>query len=72
MGVSGNSDSVRGESLDAAFERFVAESAPTLLRSAYVLTGDHTTRTIFCRTHSCGRCVIGPQSERRRSAMRSA
>jgi len=30
MGVSGNSDSVRGESLDAAFERFVAESAPTL------------------------------------------
>ena len=41
MGVSGNSDSVRGESLDAAFERFVAESAPTLLRTAYVLTGDH-------------------------------
>ncbi len=40
MGVSGNSDSVRGESLDGAFERFVAESAPTLLRSAYVLTGD--------------------------------
>ena len=41
MGVSGNSDSVQGESLDAAFERFVAESAPTLLRSAYVLAGDH-------------------------------
>ena len=41
MGVSGNSDSVRDESLEAAFERFVADSAPTLLRSAYVLTGDH-------------------------------
>src|ERR1700733_10789113 len=41
MGVSGNSDSVRGESLDAAFERFVAASAAGLLRSAYVLTGDH-------------------------------
>ena len=41
MVVSGNSDSVRGGSLDVAFERFVAESAPTLLRSAYVLTGDH-------------------------------
>ncbi len=41
MGVSGNSDSFRGESLDAAFERFVAASAPGLLRSAYVLTGDH-------------------------------
>ncbi len=41
MGVSGNSDSVRGESVDAAFERFVADSAPMLLRSAYVLTGDH-------------------------------
>ena len=41
MGVSGNSDSVRGESVDAAFERFVADSAPALLRSAYVLTGDH-------------------------------
>jgi len=41
MGVSGNSDSVRGASLDAAFERFVAASAPGLLRSAYVLTGDH-------------------------------
>lgn len=41
MGVSGNSDSVRGESVDTAFERFVADSAPMLLRSAYVLTGDH-------------------------------
>src|SRR6202451_2222248 len=41
MGVSGNSDSVRGESLEAAFERFVTASAPRLLRSAYVLTGDH-------------------------------
>jgi RNA polymerase sigma-70 factor (sigma-E family) len=41
MGVSGNNDSVRGGSFDAAFERFVAESAPMLLRGAYVLTGDH-------------------------------
>ena len=41
MVVSGNSDSVPGGSLDAAFERFVAASAPGLLRSAYVLTGDH-------------------------------
>ena len=41
MGVSENRDSVRGESLDAAFERFVVASAPSLLRSAYVLTGDH-------------------------------
>ena len=41
MGVSENRDSVRGESLDAAFERFVVASAPLLLRSAYVLTGDH-------------------------------
>ena len=41
MGVSGNSDSVRGESVEPAFERFVADSAPMLLRSAYVLTGDH-------------------------------
>lgn len=41
MSVSRNSDSVLGDSLDAAFERFVAEAAPMLLRSAYVLTGDH-------------------------------
>ncbi len=41
MGVSGRIDSVRSKSVDAAFERFVADSAPMLLRSAYVLTGDH-------------------------------
>lgn len=41
MGVSSDNDSVRAAPLDAAFERFVAESAPTLLRSAFVLTGDH-------------------------------
>ena len=41
MVMSGNSDSVRAHSLDAAFERFVIVSAPGLLRSAYVLTGDH-------------------------------
>ncbi|MGO9750974.1 MAG: sigma-70 family RNA polymerase sigma factor [Solirubrobacteraceae bacterium] len=40
-GVSGNHDPVRAEPLDAAFERFVAAAAPALLRSAFVLTGDH-------------------------------
>ena len=42
MGVSGNSDSVRGESLDAAFRAVRRLSPrPPPLRSAYVLAGDH-------------------------------
>lgn len=39
--MSRTNDSVRAAPLGAAFERFVTEAAPTLLRSAYVLTGDH-------------------------------